>query len=280
MIVAIAFFSNIRRMRSTLITYLFVPGDRPERFAKAITSGTDITVFDLEDAVAPDAKNEARQSVAAAVSDGRRANVCVRINAAGTPWFHDDLNCIKEMHVQSVMVPKAEDPDELARIGRALAGVPLIPLIETAIGLDRARDLARMPGVQRLAFGTVDFQVDLGVEGDGDELLLARSQLVLASRLAGLAPPVDGVTLDAKDPEKAKADAVRSRRLGFGGKLCIHPLQIDPVHAAFLPTMRELERARALLRAAEAQQRGVFTFEGRLVDKPVIDQARKLVARA
>ena len=261
-------------------TYLFVPGDRPDRFAKAAASGADVVVLDLEDAVAPDSKSAARASLADALSRSG-LSVCVRVNAADTPWFKEDCRLLSLPGVAAVMLPKAETVDELRATAMVLgAGVPLIPIIETARGLAEVTVLAGAPSVQRLAFGSVDFQRDLGIEGDDLELLFARSQLVLASRLAGVAAPVDGVTLAVNDPELTRADARRSRRLGFGAKLCIHPAQIDPVREAFRPDATEMEWAKGVLEAASSTSAGALKYEGQMIDKPVIERARSVLRRA
>ena len=155
----------------------------------------------------------------------------------------------------------------------------MIPLIETARGLAAAGDLARCAGVLQLAFGSVDFQLDLGIEGEDLELLFARSQLVLSSRVAGIGAPVDGVSLAINDVERVRNDAIRARRLGFSGKLCIHPAQIAAVHEAFQPSSKDVAWAQGVLDAAMATQAGASTYEGKMVDKPVIERARAILRR-
>ena len=213
-------------------SYLFVPGDRPERFAKAAASGAHRVILDLDDAVNPDAKDAARACVAAWLGAGHAA--MVRINGADTTWFEDDCRMLAAAGARAVMLPKSQDLATLARLASRLpVGAALVPLVETAAGLWNVREVAGAPGVHRLAFGSVDYQLDLGIEGDGDELLQARSQLVLASRVAGIPAPVDGVTLSIKDPVALSADVARARRLGFGAKLCIHPSQVEAVNTGF-----------------------------------------------
>jgi citrate lyase subunit beta/citryl-CoA lyase len=209
-------------------SYLFVPADRPERYAKALASGADAVIVDLEDAVAPSAKDAARDALAEWLS--RKAGpVIVRINAADTPWFDDDLTLLRSPGVAAVMLPKCERREDLARIPHHR----LLALIETAAGLDALRELARAPHVQRLVFGAIDLQADLGIAGDDQELLLFRSQLVLQSRLAELASPVDGVCTAIADAAALEAETRRAQRLGFGAKLCIHPRQVDAVNRGF-----------------------------------------------
>jgi len=254
---------------------LFVPGHRPDRFDKAARSGADLVIVDLEDAVAADDKEQARQ--AAADWPGLGDRTVVRVNAPGTPWFEADLRMAAD-HGCPVMVPKAEDPAALADIAARTAGrCPLIPLIETALGVERAYDLCSVPGVVRAAFGNVDLAAELGTAHD-DTLALAhaRSRLVLASAAAGICPPVDGVTTAVRDPQALAADTAHARRLGFSGKLCIHPAQTGPVTDGFAPSESELRWARAVLDAGES----VTTVDGHMVDKPVLERARNLLARA
>ena len=150
-------------------------------------------------------------------------------------------------------------------------------LIESAAGYDAMRTLASAPGVERLVFGSIDFQVDLGIDGEGDELLMFRSQMVLVSKLAGLRAPVDGVSTAIDDAEALRADAERARRLGFGAKLCIHPKQVAIVERAFAPSEAEREWARRVLDAAARAKGGVVAVDGRMVDKPVMLRARAIL---
>ena len=257
-------------------SYLFVPGDRDDRFDKALAAGADVTVLDLEDAVNPDCKAAAREAIRGWLARGGRA--AVRVNAIGTEWHEADCALLAEPGIALAMLPKAEDPRKLADFAARLpAGLPVVPLVETALGIFAARDLARAPGVCQLAFGSVDFQLDTGIEGEGEELLLARSQLVLASAAAGIAPPVDGVTVAIDDEDRLRADTLRARRLGFGGKLCIHPRQVAPVHAALAPQPEEVGRARAIVAAADRAGAGAIRLDGKLIDRPVVERARRVL---
>ena len=263
-------------------SYLFVPGNRPERFDKALASGADAVILDLEDAVPIAKKDEAREAVIRWLQ-GRAAapspQVLVRINAVGTSQHAADVDACRQ-GVHGVVLPKSEREDDLARLARALPGVALLPLIETALGFAAAPDLAHARNVQRLVFGSIDFQLDLGIEGEGEELLYFRSQLVLHSRLAGLYAPVDGVSTVIDDAERVHAEALRAHRLGMGAKLCIHPRQIAPVHAAFAPTAAQLDWARRVVSAAEASAGAAVALDGAMVDRPVILRAQALLAQA
>lgn len=261
-------------------SYLFVPASRPDRFAKAIASGADAVVVDLEDAIPPDGKDAARAQLSEWMAQDAGHRVVVRINGADTEWFGQDLDLCASTCVAGVMLPKASAPSDLQRVRRAGPGRALLPMIETAAGFEQAAALARVEGVERLVFGSVDFQQDLGIAGEGEELLHFRSGLVLQSRLAGVAAPVDGVTIDIDDADRLACDAERARRLGFGGKLCIHPSQVAVVHRAFRPSEDELAWAARVVEAAEHARGAVLALDGRMVDKPVILQARTMLARA
>ncbi|MFC9609210.1 HpcH/HpaI aldolase/citrate lyase family protein [Streptomyces sp. NPDC056938] len=249
-------------------TLLFVPGHRPDRFEKAAAAGADAVIIDLEDAVAPDGKDAARRHAADWLARGRDA--VVRINPPGTPWWDADLDLVTAFGCP-VMLPKAEDPDVIARIAEVCA---VIPLVETAAGIERALDVCCAPGVVRAAFGSVDLATELGVRHD-DTLALAyaRSRLVMASAAAGVAPPLDGVTTALDDAEVLAQDIRHARRLGFGGKLCIHPRQLPAVAEGFAPSDAELAWARKVLAAGDA----VSAVDGVMVDKPVQERARRLL---
>ncbi|WP_425277335.1 HpcH/HpaI aldolase/citrate lyase family protein [Sinorhizobium fredii] len=251
---------------------LFVPGNRPERFEKAAASGADAIIIDLEDAVAPDAKEAAGVALRADFTD---LPVLVRINGEGTPWHEDDLAAVSRLPVAAVIVPKAELGGGLAALAAASA-VPIVALVETARGLAEARQIAALPGVSRLAFGSVDFCADLGCAHTREALLAARSELVLASRLAGLVAPLDGVTTSIDDGEQIESDARYALELGFGGKLAIHPRQIEAIRAGFRPQASEIEWAKKVLASGD----GAAAVDGAMVDEPVRIRARAVLARA
>lgn len=258
-------------------SYLFVPADRPERFEKARDSGADAVIVDLEDAVAPGRKRAARDAMTHALDVS--APVVVRINAAGTAWFDDDARACDHPGVAAIMLPKSEDAAAVAAVRHLSGGKPVLALVETALGMARVQPLAGTEGVARLVFGSIDFQLDLDIpEDDGESLLWFRSQLVLASRVAGLPAPVDGVTTTFDDAAVVAAAARRSRGLGFGAKLCIHPRQVAPVHAAFSPAAHELDWARRVVEAAAQAQGGAVAVDGKMVDAPVLARAQRLLA--
>lgn len=260
-------------------SYLFVPADRPERFRKALDSGADAVILDLEDAVAPAAKDAARDALARWLRGPDAAPVLVRVNAEDTAWFEDDLRVCAHPRVHGIVVPKAERRETFAHVVARLPGRAVLPLIESAAGFEAMRTLASTSGVARLVFGSIDFQADLGIEGDDDALLFFRSQLVLASRLAGRDAPVDGVTTALGDDAAVALDTARARRLGFGAKLCIHPRQVAAVNQGFLPSEAELDWARRVLAAAEASGGAAVAVDGRMVDAPVLLRAQRLLSR-
>lgn len=256
-------------------TYLFVPGDRPERFAKALGAGADAVILDLEDAVSASNKSLAREHVARAVAEG--AEVILRINGADTADFVDDLALLRGLRVKAVMLPKAESLEPLVELA-AVSNTAVIPLIETALGVWDVLNIARAGGVERLAFGSIDFQVDVGCDGSDEALLYARSQIVLASKIAGVQAPIDGVSISLDDVEVITTEASRSRALGFAGKLCIHPRQVPVVNRVFTPTADELDWARRVIEASQHAGGGAVSVDGAMVDLPVLLKAQNLLA--
>lgn len=259
-------------------TLLFVPGDRPDRFAKAVASGADAVVLDLEDAVPPQAKRDARAAVSRWLAS-EPPNVAVRINPPGTAWYSEDVAAVAECGVP-VMLPKAQDPSEVAALVGELGPLArVIPLIETAAGLHRAVEVCSVPGVVRPAFGSVDLAAELGVDaGDSEALRYARSALAVAARAAGSAAPIDGVTTALRDESVLLADCVHALSLGYTAKMCIHPAQVAPVAMALAPTSDEIDWARAVLAAADGS--GVAVLDGKLIDRPVVLRARSVLLRS
>lgn len=264
-------------------SWLFVPGNRPERFDKALTSGADAVILDLEDAVPPADKVAARDAVRhwlSALDATATASVYVRINAASTPWFDDDVATLAGLpQVCGLVVPKTEDAATLRQAARGAGpALRLVPLIETAKAFASLAEIASAERVERLMFGTIDFQLDTGIEGDGDELLFFRSQLTLASRIEGIAAPVDGVTPSLDDAALIEASARRARALGFRGKLCIHPRQVNAVHAAFAWRDDEIDWAERVVAAAQASGGAAVALDGKMIDAPVIAKANEILA--
>ena len=259
-------------------SYLFVPGNRPERFAKALAAGADAVIVDLEDAVGPDEKVRARDAIIDWLKEP--SSVYIRINGADTHWSEDDVAAFAQHRaVKGIVVPKSADPAVLRAISaRAHDSLAILPLIESAAGFEALHAIAATERVERLLFGTIDFQLDMGIGGDGEELSYFRSQMTLASRLANIGSPVDGVTTTLDDAQQIEDAARRACRFGFGGKLCIHPRQIAPTHRAFTPSAQEQDWARRVLHAAEASAGCATVLDGKMIDDPVIQRARTILA--
>lgn len=261
-------------MQLDFVAPLFVPSHRPERFEKAAQSGADAVILDLEDAVGPNDKLLARESLSSSFCD---MPVLVRINAVGTRWHIEDVEAVVSSGFAGVMIPKADGSAHFAdAVERISQHCPVIALVESAVGLAAARSIAALHGVKRLAFGSFDYCADLGCEHVAPALLSARNELVLASRLAGKTAPIDGVTGKVDDDDLVATDAAYARSLGFGGKLLIHPKQVAPAKAAFVPSAEELAWARRVLDSGDA----AAMVDGAMVDEPVRIRARALIARS
>ncbi len=258
-------------------SYLFVPGNRPDRFAKACAAGADAVVIDLEDSVAPADKQKARSAVESWLTAAQP--VLLRVNTAESEWFLQDLRLARTPGIAGVLLPKAERVEEIQIVAEAFGPeVPVLPQIETARGFRNALALAGAGQVKHLLFGSIDFQLDLGMTAEEDELLYFRLQIVLDSRLAGIQPPVDGVTTDIHSSERVRADAVRARRLGFSGKMCIHPKQVSVVNECFVPSAEEEAWARRVVEASAEASGAAISVDGKMVDRPVVARAEAILA--
>ncbi len=268
-------------MRTTIAdsaTWLFVPGDRPERFGKAAMSGADVVIIDLEDAVAPARKAVARNATSGILGNGRPW--AVRINAATTPEFDRDLDALATAGATplALVLAKAERPEDIDRAGEAL-GVGVVALIESACGVVRLDDLTSARWIRRLAFGAVDFSLDIGAAMSSTPVDHARSELVISSRAAELPAPLDSPTLALDDTASVGRDAVRAKAMGMGGKLCIHPAQVAAVAEAFRPTHEEIRDARQILAAVDGKD-GAISHNGAMIDRPVVERALRLLRDA
>ncbi|WP_110687072.1 HpcH/HpaI aldolase/citrate lyase family protein [Salinicola aestuarinus] len=260
---------------------LFVPANRPERIPKALAAGADRVIVDLEDAVAPEAKDTARDALGERLDAGDGEGLWVRINAPDTLAFETDLAfCREHPALGGIVVAKAETEASLERV--AALGLPIVALIESAAGLAALPSLSRVEGVERLSFGALDLSLDLGGEpgSEGGEWLLdqVRYSIVLHSRLAGLAPPLETVLPDFRDLGRVERVARRAAEMGFGGMLCIHPQQVDAIHRGMAPSEAQCDWARRVLAATE-QRADATQVDGEMIDAPVIERARRLLAR-
>ena len=293
---------------------LFVPGDRPDRYGKALSAGADAICIDLEDAVAPGAKAGARESVArflarretpgptgtapagaapadatqtgAAPAHGRQPLVIVRVNDPGSDeGARDAASLAGTPPPDAFMIPKVTTDAGIRDARRLLGDVPLIPIIETVRGLENVADIGAAgpaiaaPAVAALIFGGFDLSVELGAEPEWEPLLYARSRVVHAAALCGI-DAIDMPSRDLRDMTGLRDEAAKARRLGFAGKVAVHPAQIPAIHGVFTPSPEEVERARGIVEADRAAGGGAVALDGRMVDRPVVEAARRMFERA
>jgi citrate lyase subunit beta/citryl-CoA lyase len=258
-------------------SYLFAPGHNEKLLTRVFEAGADAVMLDLEDAVPPQAKPRARAMVVDVLSD---RGAWVRINAVGTQTAAADLEAIRGL-AAGIRIPKVESADDVRWVRERAPGTPLICAIETARGILAAPEIASAPGVRHLSLGGVDLRRDLGA-GDGNlQTLYARSHLIVASRAAGIDPPIDGVYTRLDDDEGLREQSAFARSLGFFGKSAIHPRQLAVLHDVFTPSTEELEWAQAVLDAFEAADGEAVKLEdGEFVDLPVAERAHRLLELA
>jgi citrate lyase beta subunit len=266
---------------SALRSLLFAPASEERKLRKALESEAHAVVADLEDGTAPDEKQAAR-AIVAEVLAAPRAGRILRVNPPGTEWFDGDLELARSLELDALVLPKAT-PDTIDELGDG--GPPVLALVESAEGLRLAYETASRPRVFSLALGALDLGAELRTtpRPDGLELLYARSKVVADSAAAGLRAPFDTVFPDVRDADGFEAECLLARSLGFRGKLCIHPGQLEPANRIFAPTGEELAWARRVLAAHEhglAEGRGAVALDGKMVDMPVVRQARRLLEEA
>lgn len=278
---------------------LFAPGSDRHKMEKALGSEADAVVFDLEDAVAPSEKVDARQMIHGLLEEleggaasGRPA-IFVRTNGMDTPWGLEDLKAVYSPKITGVMVPKAETREQMERLHQELDALTVdghepevLPFIESARAVKYLGEIAAGSSrIGRVCFGGVDYSLDVGASSEAEDmgLFYARSMLVLESRVAGLAAPIDTVYANFRNLEGLRQDALQAKKLGFFGKLVIHPAQVAPVNEVFTPSEAEVERARRIVAAYdEAVQGGVgaSNLSGEMVELPIAERARRLLELA
>lgn len=270
-------------MKTTMVrTALFVPASRPERIPKALASGADRVIVDLEDAVQESQKAEARAHLQQFLQQQPDCQILVRVNAASHPDHQQDLDlCARHAGVTGLLLPKAESAGQVLHAGRT--GKAIWPIIESAAGLAALPAISSAQGVERLTFGSLDLALDLnlttGSQAAEDMLSHARYAVLLHTRLAGLAPALDGVFADIQNRSGLIQATTHARDMGFGGTLCIHPSQVPSIHEVMMPGEADLQWARAVIRAS-LNEGGVFVVDGHMIDAPVIGRARALLQRA
>ncbi|MFB7108859.1 HpcH/HpaI aldolase/citrate lyase family protein [Streptomyces sp. NPDC056291] len=274
------------------LTWLYAPGDRPHVVAKALASGADVVVVDLEDAVAPDRKEYARAATAELLTEPPPVPVHVRINAVDGPLAAADLAAVAPRPgLAGLRLPKVTCAGQVARVAARTetvqgpppadgSGPPLYALLETALAIERAYAIASAhPSLRGVSIGEADLRADLGVRQDSG-LDWCRARVVVAARAAGLAPPPQSVHPDIRDLEGLAASCAHGRALGFLGRAAIHPRQLPIIERAYLPTDRELEEAETVIKAATADRGAQALPDGRFIDAAVVAAARRTLALA
>lgn len=262
---------------------LFVPATRLDRIEKALNSGADVVIVDLEDAVALAEKESARAGLDAYLTKHQGIKVAVRINGADTHQFIDDLEmCAKHDNIRAIVLPKSQSIVSLEQV--AELGKPIWPLIETALGDFELPNMVRVKGVERLLLGGLDMGGDLGLKPDTEGALSVidkiRTDLVMYSKIGGLNPPVETVFPAIDDLDGIEKFARKASQMGFSGMLCIHPHQLPAIHKGFSPSSEELEWAHRVLAMAAKSGKGAFQMDGKMIDAPVIRRARLIAAQA
>ncbi len=285
-----------KTLPSGLRSFMFAPGNHPRRVQKVFELGADVVILDLEDAVALAEKAATRSVVVAALQKPRNSLGYVRVNAVETEWCLDDIRAVVGSWLDGIVLPKTESAATLRKMDGWIAnaersaglqpgGLDLVPIIETARGIENATEIAAAtPRVRRLAFGGGDYTHDLDLiwTPEEHELAYARARLTHASRVAGIEPPIDTVVLEVKDTERFRRSARNGRGMGFHGKLCIHPDQVAACNEAFTPSAAEIEQARTIVAAfAEAEARGLASIQvnGQFIDYPIVYKAQRILAQ-
>ncbi|WP_133910126.1 HpcH/HpaI aldolase/citrate lyase family protein [Streptomyces sp. NBC_00582] len=268
------------------LTWLYAPGDRPHTVTKALASGADVVIIDLEDAVAPDRKAYARKATAERLSEPQPVPVHVRVNALDGPLASADLQAVAALPgVAGLRLPKVTAPHQITRIAETTAPAeggapPLHALLESALGIEHAYAIASAhPALRGITLGEADLRADLGIRDDAG-LDWSRSRVVLAARAAGLAPPSQSVHPDTRDLNGLAASCAHGRALGFLGRAAIHPRQLPIIERAYLPTEQELDEAETIVKAAVTEQGAQALPDGRFIDAAVVSAAQRTLSLA
>ncbi len=269
------------------LAYLFVPATDSRKIDKALTCGADVVIADLEDGVAGDQKAIARLTLRRHLCPwtGRNTEgvrLWVRCNAIESTEFAEDATLINELRPDAVMIPKCESADDIAAVAAAIPQGRLIPLLETAKGIHRIESIVTAsPRIPRVAFGSVDFALDMGVEWTpaGGERMFAMGRIALVSRALGLEPPIDAVFALLDDAEAFRCAAHYGRAMGFYGKMIVHPKQLEILRDVYQPTTAQLEWAEKVIQSYEKSSTGALRIDGKLVDMPMVSSARRLLGR-
>ncbi len=262
---------------------LFVPGNRSDRFEKACESAADLVCIDLEDAVAPQDKSTARDTVLAFLAGTDHRHVSLRINAADTEFYEQDVKALAGagLELPYVMLPKVGSLDDIKALDRALPDRtgPLFALIESALGVVNCEEILAHKKVEYALYGAIDYAGDVGCAPGWDNHLYARSRMVAACAAFDVTL-FDTPFIDVKDPEGLEAATLKSRDLGIYARAAIHPAQIGPIHKALSPSDAEVSHAKRVLAAYEASEGNVALLDGKLIEAPIIKAARRVLAWA
>ncbi|WP_416978498.1 HpcH/HpaI aldolase/citrate lyase family protein [Streptomyces sp. T028] len=268
------------------LTWLYAPGDRPHTVTKALASGADVVIIDLEDAVAPDRKVYARKATAERLAEAQPVPVHVRVNALDGPLASADLQAVAALPgVAGLRLPKVTAPHQITRIAETTAPAdggapPLYALLESALGVEHAHAIASAhPALRGIALGEADLRADLGIRDDAG-LDWSRSRVVVAARAAGLVPPTQSVHPDTRDLGALAASCAHGRTLGFLGRAAIHPRQLPIIERAYLPTEQELDEAETIVKAATTEQGAQALPDGRFIDAAVVAAAQRTLSLA
>ncbi|MGW0820465.1 HpcH/HpaI aldolase/citrate lyase family protein [Streptomyces sp. NPDC002845] len=264
------------------LTWLYVPGDRPEVVAKALTSGADVVIVDLEDAVAPGRKEYARAATAELLREPPPTPVHVRVNALDTPRAAADLAVLAPLPgLSGLRLPKVTSPADVIRVAeRSAPAIALYALLESALGVEQAYAIASShPALHGIALGEADLRADLGVRDDA-ALDWSRSRVVLAARAAALAPPAQSIHPDTRDLDGLAESCAHGRALGFLGRAAIHPRQLPVIERAYTPTPEEIESAEQIIKAATADPSAHALHDGRFIDTAIVASAHRTLALA
>ncbi|WP_371615431.1 CoA ester lyase [Streptomyces sp. NBC_00454] len=262
-----------------ILTWLYVPGDRPAVVTKALSAGADAVIVDLEDAVSASRKEYARAATAELLGARHQVPVHVRVNALDSPWGGADLTALGGLHgLAGLRLPKISAPEQIVGVAERTGGVALYALLESAVGVERAYEIARAhPALRGLSLGEADLRADLGITAEAG-LDWPRSRVVVAARAAGLAPPAQSVFPDIRDLEALAASCARGRSLGFLGRAAIHPRQLPVIARAYLPGPEEVTAAEEIVAAARRTPGAVALADGRFVDPAMLAGAERVVA--
>ncbi|MDX3381311.1 CoA ester lyase [Streptomyces niveiscabiei] len=267
-------------MRKFPLTWLYVPGDRPEVVTKALAAGADVVIIDLEDAVSPDRKDYARAATAERLSDPHAHRIHVRVNAPDTPWSRADLAALSPLPgVSALRLPKVTTPRDItATTGLLSREIPLYALLESALAIENAYAIATAhPALAGLALGEADLKADLNTTSDAS-LAYPRSRTILAARAAALPPPPQSVHTNTRDLTALAATSAAGRALGFLGRAAIHPRQLPVIERAYLPTEEEIEKAESIVKAAEANEGAQALPDGTFIDRAILEAAHRTLS--